>query len=122
MNKELTPTEVFIKILSFFSNGARYFTPEMKLTDLENEQFDEWAFLQSILALQIHLDADIPGEYIDLAKLSGTTVGEFVEGARRLPRTNDDLFPSRIIRMIGDNYEMFMNNACENADEPNQDQ
>ena len=51
MNRTDHSTELFIKILTFCSGSERYFTPDMLLGDIINGDFDDFEWLNAILAL-----------------------------------------------------------------------
>ena len=116
-SREKKNEELFIRILTFFSGGERYFTPEMELKDVITEEFDEGVFILSILALEISLDVDIPDEYLEMAMMTGGTISEFIHGLEKMPRTQDDLFPARVISLVGQGYEMVMNDLLKEIEE-----
>ena len=107
-SQEKKNEELFIRILTFFSGGERYFTPDMDLNDVITEEFDEGVFILSILALQISLDVDIPDEYLEMARMTGGTISEFIHGLEKMPRTQDDLFPARVIKLVAEIYDQLV--------------
>ena len=109
--------ELFIRILTFFSGGERYFTPDMNLNDVITEEFDEGVFILSILALQISLDVDIPDEYLEMAMMTGGTISEFIQGLGKLPKTQDDLFPARVMKLVAETYDKIVDNILEEIEE-----
>ena len=118
-SQEKKNEELFIRILTFFSGGERYFTPDMDLNDVITEEFDEGVFILSILALQISLDVDIPDEYLEMARMTGGTISEFIQGLEKMPRTQDDLFPARVIKLVAEIYDQLVNNLLEEIEEEN---
>ena len=116
-SREKKNEELFIRILTFFSGGERYFTPDMDLNDVITEEFDEWILLEALLALEISLDVDIPDEYLEMARMTGGTISEFIHGLEKLPKTNDDLFPARVIKLVSETYDTMVNNLLEEIEE-----
>ena len=116
-SREKKNEELFIRILTFFSGGERYFTPDMDLNDVITEEFDEGVFILSILALQISLDVDIPDEYLEMAMMTGGTISEFIQGLEKLPKTQDDLFPARVMKLVAETYDKIVDNILEEIEE-----
>lgn len=92
-----TPEELFIRILTFFSGGARYFTTDMAMADVVNSEFPEKDLWFSVCALEISLGVTVPGEMLDLGQIS-MTLGEFSRAVAKLPPENDPLQIARFIR------------------------
>ena len=116
-SQEKKNEELFIRILTFFSGGERYFTPDMDLNYVITEEFDECTFLQALMAMEISLDVNIPDEYQEMSMMTGMTISEFIQGLEKLPKTQDDLFPARVIKLVTETYEKIVNNILEEIEE-----
>lgn len=100
--------ELFIRILTFFSEGDRYITPDMRLTDIVNDSLDERKFVLSISSLELTLGVDITREMVELARLSGMTVREFAKAVTSLPVARDDLQIARFVQFADSVIESLM--------------
>lgn len=94
----IPPEDIYIRILTFFSGSERYVTEDMPLADVTNDNFEEAKFQAANIAFELTLSVDITGEMIDLARISGMTVGEFARAVARLPKIRDCL---QIARFVG---------------------
>lgn len=100
--------ELFIHILTFFSESERYFTADMPLADIVTEDFEERKLVLSISSLELTLGVNITVEMIELGKLSGMTVGEFARAAALLPAVRDDLHIARFVQFADSVIESLM--------------
>jgi hypothetical protein len=105
--------ELFIHILTFFSESERYFTADMPLADIVTENFDERNLVLSISSLELTMGVNITVEMIELGKLSGMTIGEFARAAARLPAVRDDLQIARFVQFADQVIESLMPEGSE---------
>ena len=100
--------ELFIQILTFFSESEKYFTTDMPLADVVTEDFDERKLVLSISSLELTLGVNITVEMIELGKLSGMTIGEFARASARLPAVRDDLQIARFVQFADSVIESLL--------------
>lgn len=100
--------ELFICILTFFSESERYFTADMPLADIVTEDFDERKLVLSVSSYELTLGVNITTEMVELGKLSGMTVGEFAGAAARLPAVRDDLHIARFVQFADSVIESLL--------------
>lgn len=97
---DITPEDLFVRILTFFSGSTRYFTADTPLADVVTEEFEERSLWLSMAALELTIGVDISEEMVNLGRLSGMTVGEFAAAADRLPKVNDYLQIARFVTVV----------------------
>ena len=100
--------ELFVRILTFFSESERYFTADMPMADIVTEDFDERNLVLSISSLELTMGVNITVEMIELGKLSGMTIGEFARAAARLPAVQNDLQIARFVQFADHVIESIM--------------
>jgi len=100
--------ELFIRILTFFSESERYFTADMRLADIVTDDFDDRKLVLSISSYELTLGVNISTEMVDLGRLSGMTVGEFAVAAGHLPAVPDDLQIARFVQFADSVIESLL--------------
>ncbi len=100
--------ELFIRILTFFSESERYFTADMRLADIVTESFDERKLVLSISSYELTLGVNISTQMVELGRLSGMTVGEFAFAAAHLPAVPDDLQIARFVQFADSVIESLL--------------
>lgn len=96
----IPPEELYIRILTFFSDSERYFTPDMPLAEVVNEKFEDEQFTLANISFELILGVDITSEMIDLARIGGMTVGEFARAVAGLPPVRDCLHIARFVLSV----------------------
>lgn len=96
----ISPEDLFVRILTFFSGSKRYFTADTPLGDVVNDEFEERNLWLAVTALELTVGVDIPEEMVNLGRLSARTVGEFAASAANLPKVNDYLYIARFVNAV----------------------
>jgi hypothetical protein len=97
----------YLSILDLLSGNKEHYSPDTKLTDLVNENFDYIDFLLSVVSLETTYRISMPKDISDDLSI---TVKEFIDRMRNLPKENDDMFVTKqIIKLAGYLEQLIVN-------------